>query len=789
MRTFGNFFHSVCPPLAAALALTISNAFAAENGNLQYVNGYPVAPGRILITIAPNAANAVYPQLNNLGLTSKHKFHLIRAEFWTFPSQNSVAQTLASVSQIAGVKAVCPDYVLTFYQNVVTPNDLNYDKQYALPMMHLPEAWYLTTGSSDVIVAVIDSGIQLDVNEQTEEYFFHPDHEDNIYVNTSETPFDEIDNDANGYVDDVHGWDFPDEDPYTSDDSTGHGTMVAGVLGATGNNSEGITGVAWNVKILPLKVRGDDPGALLTVILEAVEYAVDQGASVVNASWGGPGHIHLLAEAVQVLQEAGVIFVAAAGNSNQDIDVTPIYPSALNLANILSVAATDSADSLAHFPVSSSNYGLESVDLAAPGVDTLTTEVGSSYWAHNGTSFAAPHVSGIAALLKSKYPSIGVREMRVMIMEGTDPVPSLSGKCVTSGRANAYRTLTVPVPETLSYDDEPGSPIAIPDNDANGITRTITVNDSVFVRAVSVSVTLDHDRMEDMEITLESPDETVCELASPSESTGEGFEGEWSGAYVLDTRWAFRGKDSDGNWELTVKDLIENNEGTLVSWELEIHTYRDDENTNLGGGILCINSSDVDVKNSILWDNTSPANSGPQIAVASADHPSTVTVSYSDVEGGENDVFVDTDCTLTWSDGNMDEDPLFYDDANGDYHLKSKYGRWDPVSEDWEEDLVSSPCDAGDPADEYPNEPEPAGFRINMGAYGNTPVASKFKWYLDADATGDCRVNILDMIFVRNRMYKEVSSGDNWKADLTGNGTINILDLIAVRNNLNNRCE
>jgi len=211
-----------------------------------------------------------------------------------------------------------------------------------------------------------------------------------------------------------------------------------------------------------------------------------------------------------------------------------------------------------------------------------------------------------------------------------------------------------------------------------------------------------------------------------------------------------------------------------------------------GGGIRCWLNSSPTVSNCILWGNT--ASNGEQIAINThAEGPSSLAVRYSDVQGGQAVAYVEEGCALIWGAGNIDADPLFADPDNGDYHLKSKYGLWEAAANGgaggWVSDEVTSPCtDAGVPGWDASNEPQPNAGTINIGAYGNTPEASKSEW-ITGDVTGDCVVNVLDMINVRNHLYEPVGSGDNWRYDLTGDGMINVLDMLVVRNNARNRCE
>jgi len=319
----------------------------------------------------------------------------------------------------------------------------------------------------------------------------------------------------------------------------------------------------------------------------------------------------------------------------------------------------------------------------------------------------------------------------------------------------------------------------------------------VFIRAVSVSVTIEHARIEDLEIDITSPDEITVPILwrsggalDPGESKVNWPSGQ---EYVFDTQWEFRGKQSSGQWTLTVRDMVSGDTGKLESWRLEIHTYREADESKRGGGILCTNSSRIAVKNSIIWGNAAPTGRGPQAAIGSSEFPSVLKVTYSDIEGGADDVYCGSGpCgseTLVWGEGNIDSDPLF-SATQGDYHVKSVYGRWNPASQSWVTDQESSPClDGGDPSFPPEYEPEPAGFRINMGAYGNTSEASMAKWMLPGDANGDCIVDIRDLIAIKNHLMQSPSTGDLWKYDVNQDNNINVLDLLYVRARLGNECQ
>ncbi|HXV76629.1 MAG TPA: S8 family serine peptidase, partial [Candidatus Polarisedimenticolaceae bacterium] len=291
--------------------------------------------------------------------------------------------------------------------------------------IHAEEAWDLTTGSREVVIGVIDSGVD----------YNHPDLAPNIWINPDEIPQNGIDDDDNGYVDDVRGWDFvnDDNDPF---DDQGHGTHVAGTIGAAGDNGLGVTGVAWKVRLVPLKFISAFGSGTTADAVAAVEYATAIGADATNNSWGGGAYSLALDEAIQAAAEAGVVFVASAGNQGLNTDLLPHYPSSYSAPNVISVAAVNHDDVRPVF----SNVGPRSVDLGAPGVSVLSTTPGGTYGLNTGTSMAAPHVTGAVALIRSLAPEIGVVEIRQLLMDHVDPTPTLGPLIASGGRLNVARS-------------------------------------------------------------------------------------------------------------------------------------------------------------------------------------------------------------------------------------------------------------------------------------------------------------------------------------------------------------
>jgi len=757
---------------------------AADRPDLEIINGMRVIPGRILVTLDPAMRNQATTALVAKQFALKMRFRIVDAEVWTLPAGVSVADALALVKQCPGIVAAWPATVVE-PDDLATPNDTYYREQYGLKLMEFPEAW--ACGEiPEIIVGVVDSGVAVD----------HPDLAGNIFINAQEIPGDAIDNDGNGYVDDVNGWDFGDGDNDVSD-ATGHGTEVAGVIGAvTNNDGLGIAGGVPNVRILPLKIYETRGVYARDKVIEACEYAIDCGAKVLNLSYSDPRYSNFELQGLRAAQEEGLFIITSAGNVHGDNDVREIarFPCSYNLSNVISVMATDAQDNKADF----SNYGAASVDIAASGKGIKTTTRPSGYAAVDGTSFSAPHVAAIVAMLMARNPTVSLDGVRQMLLEGADPQGSLCGKCATQGRANAYRALCSQVPDTLVASDTPSPPTQIPDT-GSWVTRTITISENVLIRSVSVTVTMQHQNMNELEIKLTSPLAKESMLLTrpyfimPEENTS------WpaSEPFTFQTRWDLRGDTAAGIWTLGIRDFAGNEKtGQLEYWSIVIQTYDDGDSCKQGGGCLFTGGSTAEISNCILWANVAPSGRGSEIAIASTEDPSEVTVTYSDVEDGEPGVAIEDQCTLTWGDDehgdtNLDADPLFYDAVNRDYHEKSLHGRWDPSQSQWAIDQVHSPCiDRGDPERLFANEPQPAGFAINIGAFGDTVEASKgeFEARIPGDANGDCSVNVLDLYFVRNRLLFPVSSGDNWKADVNNDNSINILDLLFVRNRLNQSC-
>jgi subtilisin family serine protease len=295
-----------------------------------------------------------------------------------------------------------------------------------------PEAWSITTGSEEVVVAVIDTGV-----DPT-----HPDLAANMWVNDGEIAGNGVDDDGNGYIDDIHGINAITDSGDPMDDHY-HGTHVAGTIAASGDNNVGVVGVSWRSKIMALKFLSASGSGHISDAIKCLNYAVkmktEYGVNIklTNNSWGGGGSSELFQQALNASAAADILFVAAAGNNGGNNDSIPSYPSSYDSDHVIAVAATDRYDNLAYF----SQFGQTSVDLGAPGVDIHSTSPGSTYRTLSGTSMAAPHVSGVLALMASASPNATGLEHKQGLLSSVEPIASLAGKTLTGGRLNAALAL------------------------------------------------------------------------------------------------------------------------------------------------------------------------------------------------------------------------------------------------------------------------------------------------------------------------------------------------------------
>jgi subtilisin family serine protease len=413
----------------------------------------PHAENEVLVRFAPQVeADAGEPNimksskvnalLSSLGATIKQQYTIVPGLcLIRLPEGMTVADALSILGEREEVLYVEPNY--KYKAHSVIPNDPMFNLLWNLHNtgetggtagadVNAPQAWEVATGGDrETIVAVIDTGVD----------YRHPDLAANMWINKAESNGSPgLDDDRNGYIDDIYGYDFCNSDGDPIDDN-GHGTHVSGTIGAVGNNGIGVVGVCWKVKIMAVKFLDEGGSGWDSDAIAAVQYATLMGAKVMNGSWGD-GYSKSLEDAIRAAGNAGILFVASAGNDQgNNNDVNPHYPACYSLDNVIAVLSTRYDDKLsAH-----SNYGPTSIDLGAPGGDS-DCEIYSCFregrYAYmHGTSMASPHVTGACALIWSVSPSLSHLELKDLIMRTVDPLPTLAGRCVSGGRLNLHRAI------------------------------------------------------------------------------------------------------------------------------------------------------------------------------------------------------------------------------------------------------------------------------------------------------------------------------------------------------------
>jgi subtilisin family serine protease len=406
----------------------------------------PYVPGELLVKFRTELGLNVRQRDEVRAQLDAEKVREFRSstEHWRLPPGHSVESAIAELRNNPQIDYAEPNYII--YMDYA-PNDAMYPDMWGLNNtgqtggtpgadIDAERAWNVSTGSSDVMVAVIDTGVD----------YTHPDLAANIWTNPGEIAGNGIDDDSNGYIDDIHGWDFRngDNDPF---DDHGHGTHCSGTIGAIGDNGIGVAGVNWDVTIVGLKFLSSAGSGSTADAVSCIEYATDLGVDIMSNSWGGGGFSQTLLDAINAAGAAEIVFVAAAGNGSADTDVTPHYPSSYTSANIIAVMATDHNDERSYWTSCAcwSNIGPTTVDLAAPGSSICSTFPGNSYnCSYGGTSMATPHVAGAAALLRAVAPGLPAVQVKQVLMDMADPIPALSGMSVTGARLNAFFPIADP---------------------------------------------------------------------------------------------------------------------------------------------------------------------------------------------------------------------------------------------------------------------------------------------------------------------------------------------------------
>lgn len=422
--------------------------------------------GEVLVKFSDGInAQAVNSALAQVGAQTIETLEFVGVHHVKLNSGKSVKKAIEEFSALSNVVYAEPNYI---YVTEKTPNDPQYNQLWGMNNtgqtggladadIDAPEAWDINTGNGEVIVGIIDTGID----------FAHEDLAVNIYTNPGEdawadpndpTTGNGQDDDGNGKVDDWKGWNFINNSNNAYDDNM-HGTHCAGSIGAVGNNNIGVVGVNWNVQLMPLKFLDSGGSGTSTNAIKAIEYAVTMGVHVLSNSWGGGGFSTTMEDAIKKANAAGILFVAAAGNDGTDNDLYPHYPSNYEVDNVVAVAASDHGDNRALWgsgggddgcgfvcsnamaAVPGSNYGKTTVDIAAPGKEILSTVPGNSYGVLSGTSMATPHVAGGAALLLSLNPNLSISELKAALLNTVDPLDDFENKLVSGGRMNIHAAL------------------------------------------------------------------------------------------------------------------------------------------------------------------------------------------------------------------------------------------------------------------------------------------------------------------------------------------------------------
>ena len=456
------------PANISANASAASAAHISLQSVLSNVDKGEYKSGELLVKFKPGVMSTSALQTHAaIGATVIKNIPFIGVQEVSLPEGTDIKTAITQYMQNSNVEYAEPNYI--YKVNSTMPNDLYFTpQQWALyntgtfasgtagADIKAPEAWDISRGSGNIIVAIVDTGID----------YTHVDLVGNLWTNPDENPNDGIDNDNDGKIDDWRGWNFisDNNDPW---DDFGHGTHVAGIIGAVGNNGIGVTGLMWNVKLMALKACDSEGMCPTDAVTGAIGYAVAKGAKVINMSLGGFPYSNSFQDALSSANNAGVIVVTSAGNGGadgigDDNDLLPNYPSGFNLPNIISVAATDQNDNRAAF----SNFGLNTVHVAAPGTYILSTVpplisamfgsmcTGSGFAGYDfceGTSMAAPYVTSLAGLLYSAYNqqlgyNYNYSQIRGLILKNVDVLPTLNGFIYTGGRINAFKAVSAMQP-------------------------------------------------------------------------------------------------------------------------------------------------------------------------------------------------------------------------------------------------------------------------------------------------------------------------------------------------------
>lgn len=425
-------------------------------------------------------------------------------------SDAQVTDAISALNSNPNVEYAEPNYVLHHFGETydeTKPNDVEFDKLWGMlnvgqvdpgtkggtagvagADINVMPLWAKgITGSKSMVIAIIDTGVN----------YKHADLAANVFTNPGESgdgkETNGVDDDGNGFIDDVHGWDFANRKANGLDDH-GHGSHCAGTIGGAGNNGLGVTGVNWAISILPVKFLSKTGGGSAAGAIESINYARLMKVKIMSNSWGGGGYSKALEDAIKATKDAGILFVAAAGNDSKNNDGSPTYPATYNVDNIVSVAAIDNRSRIAKF----SSFGAKTVHVSAPGVNILSSTLEDKYEVYSGTSMATPHVTGAAALLWSANPNLTYAEIKDRLIKTSQPVYGLASRSVSQGRINMVNLFDnvvptpLPMPDAAKWVDQAASAeSAHPYTNGLDTTVTLKAEGAKFIRVVFEKVELE----------------------------------------------------------------------------------------------------------------------------------------------------------------------------------------------------------------------------------------------------------------------------------------------------------
>ncbi|MEW5806856.1 MAG: S8 family serine peptidase [Acidobacteriota bacterium] len=458
--------------LAIVILLTV---FFGGLLGTKLVSGPPeeYVPDKLLVKFQPGTDRSRIDLINErIGAVIESDFRMDPDLFLIrLPEDSDLGRAIDHYLGFTEVKYAEKNWII---HAVVIPNDTSFNILWGMHNtgqsggkvdadIDAPEAWDTITGDPNLVIASIDTGVN----------YSHPDLSNNIWTNDDEIQNNGKDDDNNGFIDDYHGWNFAYNNNNPMDDHS-HGSHTSGTMAAEGDNGQGVAGVVWSAKVMSVKFLNSYGSGTTDNAVKAVDYATENGARLSNNSWGGGGYSQALYDAIERANQAGSLFVAAAGNNYSNNDYSPFYPASYNNQNILSVAATDRYDNKANF----SNYGATTVDVGAPGVDIYSTTLGASYGYMSGTSMASPHAAGVCSLIWAYNPNLTHLDVKDIVMNSVRPIPALSGLTVTGGVVNAQEAIAQTPPAQCPNPDNQ-APVANAGGPYNGpMNKNITFNGS-----------------------------------------------------------------------------------------------------------------------------------------------------------------------------------------------------------------------------------------------------------------------------------------------------------------------